>query len=1033
MGNQPKDVKKIPIDIPLSGKLVTSVDPAQLQPGEFSSVKNMRYTDRGITGVKGMTKINTNAIATYTHGKEGFHFRKAQPAESHVMVQSFNAAENAARIMENTTAIPSAGDFSATALYSPAASVGRFSDWPDSSMAFCDGTNSLIWGGNEMRVAQFINYDPAGTFKKDYTTVINNTLTDAQNIATLTRYTSSDTFNSANYLDNSCVTLTGWTSNTDGTGAAVTVDNTTYPAITTIKSDSGSGTGATQYAGFSNNSVTTPVPAVLVLTVKCMFAAIGTKANEDFFQAQVWNGSTGFKAKFCTDGLFVTYGGTDYEVGTNIVDTTGAAWQKYDFVLTFSTHKCTVYLNNVSQGEVDFDVFTGIVMTHFTQWGVTSANRITYTDYVQLGTTFYPASTNFTRVKVGSTRPISGAKFYMGSTVNASASTASVQYWDGSNNTVCSNIADGTVTSGKTLTKTGTISFDSTVATAKPYVYQNTVAYWYDFIFATIDNSVTVYYVTLVAPMQPVVDIWDGSLRTILQFKLEVSPTDIHDYVNKVNKDTYVEGDATTYVSLSSMTSSEYLYASFSERQAGLLFHFPGALINSTVCLMQVDYWNGTTWVDVSGLQDGTSLGGAPFYKNGIASWYPPNESAEFVTNVASDIALYTYRIHFTATLSSGAAVYYIAGIPAQKSVHGYKFPTTWQDRAILCSDQSGLKNSVLISAQGTSCVFNGTDSTSLEFGDDTDIIAATALFTRYTSNFYESLVVVKQEGIWVVDGTNPGDYRTYEIQSSYGCAAPRTLQVCDLGYEISPGINKLIMIWLSSDGIVAFDGNTVFRIDRDISNYFDKSKTECVNATYIADSFAWYDPMFHAYHIRFASGSQTTPDTEFAFDVVRQKWGEVSRTSQTTRGAFTVTDTSDNKYVYSVDNSGFMYRHEYGNSWNGTAIAYEFKTGDIFTPDSLTQESLRKFDLWVQQKTGGGNVTVTYYGDGDNTGVVLGTMSVVNANSRYAKKVFSNGANVNASSCHAIKVAYSNATSETAGFTPVRMGWLIEPKREVY
>jgi hypothetical protein len=1040
MAEKPKDVRKIPVEIPLAGKLITSVDPTQLQPGEFATLKNMRYTDRGISGLKGITKAVTNAIGTYIHVKEGHHFRKAQPAESHVLVQGFNAGDNAARILDNTTAIPTVGDFSGTTLYSTAATLGKFSDWPDSSVSFCDGTNSLIWSGNEMRTGQFINYipdvditptPPDKPWRYDYTTVINNVLTDAKNIATLHRYTTTATFNSADLFSN------------DGTTAnwiamAAVVDNVSCPGITTLKFDTGAGTPATcpGHVDFAT------LPTSMTLTIRLLHTAVGTLANQDYFAVVLGpTGGGGFTAKFASDGLFIRYSSSDVEVGTNLVDVSGSVWQKWDFKLNFVTHKCDVYLNDAiptGGSAIDFDIgsLAGATLT-IVQDGTTTGNRITFMDYVQIGTYFYPATSNFTRVKIGAIRPISGVKLYMGGTVNATASVALVQYWNGSNNTLCTNIVDGTRDAGltKTLTKTGIISFDSTVATAKASIYQNTMAYWYDFIFSGIDDLVTVYFATLVAPMQPVVDIWDGGMRTILQMKLY--QTSLEEYTNRVNKDTWVAGDTTTYLEIPvNFYNTCHMYLGFSERQMALLIHFVENKVSADNLTTMIEYWNGSTWVSVGTISDGTYTPvKGTFSKNGIISWNSPADNVEFTTTIGDEIPLYYYRIHFPATFPINVQIYYIAGIPTQKFIHGYKFPTTWQDRPVLCSDQSGEKNSILIGSLGTSCVFNGADSTTLRFGDDTDIIAAEGLFTRYTGAFYESLMVIKQNGIWVVDGTNPGDYKQYEIQSSYGCAAPRTLRVCDLGYEISPGINKLIMVWLSSDGVVAFDGNTVFRIDKDISNYFDKSKTECVNATYIADSFAWYDPVNHSYHIRFASGSQTTPDTEFAFDVVRQKWYEVVRTSQTLRGCFTVTDTYGNMYVYGADNAGFMYRVDYGDSWNGTQIVYTFQTGDLFTPDSLTKEQIRKLVLWAAQKTGGGNITIDYYGNGATTGVTLGTLSIVNATGRIvgADRVFSQGTNITSNSSHSIKVTYTNAVSETAGFLPVRMGWLIEPKHEVY
>lgn len=48
------------VNLPLSGKLITSIDGTQLGEGDFQTLKNMRYGERGPKTVIGMTKINTS-------------------------------------------------------------------------------------------------------------------------------------------------------------------------------------------------------------------------------------------------------------------------------------------------------------------------------------------------------------------------------------------------------------------------------------------------------------------------------------------------------------------------------------------------------------------------------------------------------------------------------------------------------------------------------------------------------------------------------------------------------------------------------------------------------------------------------------------------------------------------------------------------------------------------------------------------------------------------------------------------------------
>src|SRR4030042_6826073 len=92
-------------NIPLSGKLVTSIDGSSLAEGDFQILKNMRYGDITPKSISGMTKINTSVInADYLKPRAGFHFRKSQPSESHVLVQEFKA-DATSKVYENTTPI----------------------------------------------------------------------------------------------------------------------------------------------------------------------------------------------------------------------------------------------------------------------------------------------------------------------------------------------------------------------------------------------------------------------------------------------------------------------------------------------------------------------------------------------------------------------------------------------------------------------------------------------------------------------------------------------------------------------------------------------------------------------------------------------------------------------------------------------------------------------------------------------------------------------------------------------------------------
>ena len=178
-------------EIPFNGKLITA-DPAAIGQN-FQTLTNLRYTDTHLRGIGGMTKINSAAVmdATYLKTRSAFHFKKSQPAETHVLVQAYNTGLTAAQVLENKTAIPGAGSFEATELLTDSTGfgLGRFSNAPDGQVIYCNGVDACIWGGNEMKAGAFVTSTAAvtntgaATSPKDYTDIINNTKTDANNVA----------------------------------------------------------------------------------------------------------------------------------------------------------------------------------------------------------------------------------------------------------------------------------------------------------------------------------------------------------------------------------------------------------------------------------------------------------------------------------------------------------------------------------------------------------------------------------------------------------------------------------------------------------------------------------------------------------------------------------------------------------------------------------------------------------------------------------------------------------------------------------
>ncbi len=168
--------KVITKELALNGKLITSADPVTIGTN-FQTYKNLRYGENAPEGILGMSKINPTVLSNYLKIRSGFHFRKEQPAESHILAQAWNTGLINSVVIENTSVIPAQGNFSSTILFgdTTGSEVGRFSKAPNGQMAYCNGISSCIWSGNEIRISRFINYKASDeTVKYDVTELLDN-------------------------------------------------------------------------------------------------------------------------------------------------------------------------------------------------------------------------------------------------------------------------------------------------------------------------------------------------------------------------------------------------------------------------------------------------------------------------------------------------------------------------------------------------------------------------------------------------------------------------------------------------------------------------------------------------------------------------------------------------------------------------------------------------------------------------------------------------------------------------------------------
>ena len=420
------DDKSIRIkELTFTGKLITHLD-GTLIGENFKTLTNLRYTDRNVRGIGGMTQINTTPLTSHPLIHNGMHFIKEQPAESHILIQAYNSGETESKVFQNITAVPNQGDFSATALHTDAsgANGGRFSLAPGGTVAYCNGKESMIWGGDEYRCAGFINYDEGGnTFSYDFTDILNNTLTDASNLATLTP----DTSGAAD----------GW-----------------------------------MYVGS-----TRPLKGIKIYvdTANTAAATLATK---------YWNGTAWAAVSSISDGTasggvplaqtgYITFDDTDGSAKTQAIEGTMLYW--YQIQVPGMDATTVIYYCTVDTAWQSIkDVWGGELQP------ITSAQMSTNTAARWPDVTILVAEADLTNfidmngfptsnaLYFGFSEQLTGMRVQMGDEVQQTASRVLVlKYWNGTAWTAVSNLTDGTSKGGQALNQSGYVWWSAPTPTSE--------------------------------------------------------------------------------------------------------------------------------------------------------------------------------------------------------------------------------------------------------------------------------------------------------------------------------------------------------------------------------------------------------------------------------------------------------------------------------------------------------------------------------------------------------------------------------------
>jgi len=576
-----------------------------------------------------------------------------------------------------------------------------------------------------------------------------------------------------------------------------------------------------------------------------------------------------------------------------------------------------------------------------------------------------------------SSRALAGVRYEM-RTVNAAASTTSASFWNGTGWQAVSGFSDQTKTGGVSLAQNGWMRFSSTVGSAEPKHFEG--AYLYAYLFTMSAGSAEISHVTVDAPWQPLVDVWDGVNRECLTFQLRRSGEN-EDYTGEVAQASSVSYPIVALMGNATATDEAVLM--FKDRLSAIKITMLAGYANNATSTASLAYWNGTAWTTPSGFTDGTASGGATFAQTGLMSWQPPAEGQEFPQSLFGKSG-YTYRLKWSATLKDkdnsgvGTSVDTVFGVPAPVTVPAFNLSAMYRGRAVLLNHESGNEpNRVDYSFPNTPDVWNGAESSdggyqSLYVGGEEPIVAAIELYNRYGSSLFTMLAVLKAGETYSVKGSTPEDFEVSTVSTTVGCAAPLTLATAEMGFRVAEDVQRNVAMWLSYSGPVLFDGAYILPM-RGVDSYFDPSDVRCVNYDAIEGSRGWYDATFKEYHLLIPSGSgQTTNNVWLIYDMTRKKWRKNDTgTAPFPQMGFSAEASRGVRYCYAGTDDGFIRRLEHGTSWDGVAIDHRVSTGDIWVDQNVWYKTLiRRLKVIAKYMDEDHVLAISHIADSEDDGI---------------------------------------------------------------
>ena len=895
-----------------AGQLLSKGDPLRIGKENFSLLQNLRYTDFGLEGVNGSSRINTEPLVLAI--KNGIHFKTNYTEDSYVIVQTEYDGYQP-QLWINKTDIPDAGDFYNAETVT--ITLGS-NDTIVFRSTYDSGTHDSNWIYLTLEAGNYIATD----FATHLALKMNNNVnlgkgggTEEIIVFTVT-YSSTITKKFTITTDNASYKLKYSYDNStcdSEIGLTANVSSWTRPIISDTAIASGDSlkletidaslarmsplpNGQVGICDQKNNYIWAgdemPCAAFLVFdettdtegtTAPDYIKRIKDSHIEDFTKEVNNNVSSDV----------ATIIGRKKEYGDS-ADTYNVTHDPNNQRVRYVTGDYNPFSEGMNVGDVVHIVAGGTMSSGNTgEWKVVTVDTSYFEVYRsdataagdENGMTCGGIYTYGKVIAVGATRPLQKINFTI-SSANTITSEIEILGWTGSQFTEYSTTDDGTASGGKTFAvPSGSISFSTDTFTDKPVFIGDRYLYFYLLrippdISAASENgiSVSISNVIVQSNITDIANIWDGIYRKCIQclvrrdkgsgkkpikYTLEASMESL--LSQSTQNYGVVLGDSTDL-----LTRQGYIELMFTEKMCGLQINMlAGNFIDATDITLRIYYNHNNSWKEATVLRDGTAyylhtddwrtspIDGT-LYGNGVILWQiPDNESKIKINGVQG----YAYRLILNdssnAKIDDGTTIDTIYGIPAFLNITKlYKFPFQYKNRAMLCNCISDKEyNRIDYSKVNAPDVYNGTDASgggnerSLKFGSYEGLTAAIELFNQYGISVDSVGLMFKNTETYQLTGQSPETFKIDQVSKAIGCPAHKTLDTAEVAFQRGASPERNIAIWLSDKGPMMFYNNSILPIPG-LEKYFDPADTEYIDPDYIDISAGCYDPVYREYNL---------------------------------------------------------------------------------------------------------------------------------------------------------------------------------------